>query len=56
MITQIKPVQIVVLAAGIGKRMGIDVPKVLIPLKSKVLINYLLDLKRLKNLALIKIR
>src|SRR3989338_3706251 len=43
MITQIKPVQIVVLAAGIGKRMGIDVPKVLIPLKSKVLINYLLE-------------
>lgn len=37
-------VQILVLAAGIGKRMGNpDLPKVLIPLKGKPMLRYLLD-------------
>jgi len=36
-------VSVVVLAAGMGKRMGSDLPKVLLPLKSRILIHYLLE-------------
>lgn len=43
MINNVKPVQIVVLAAGHGKRMGReDLPKVLVPLKDKPIISHLL--------------
>lgn len=36
--------QILVLAAGQGKRMGVgDLPKVLVPLKGKPMLGYLLD-------------
>ena len=38
-----KKVKIVILAAGHGKRMGSDLPKVLIPLSRKPLISYVLD-------------
>ena len=37
------PTQIIVLAAGEGKRMGGKLPKVLMPLKGKPIIAYLLD-------------
>ncbi len=36
-------IKIVILAAGQGKRMGLDYPKVLVPLKGKAIIKYLLD-------------
>lgn len=35
--------QIIVLAGGLGKRMGGDAPKALVPLRGKPLISYLLD-------------
>jgi bifunctional UDP-N-acetylglucosamine pyrophosphorylase/glucosamine-1-phosphate N-acetyltransferase len=38
-----RPVQIVVLAAGMGKRMNSALPKVLLPLRNRILIHYLLE-------------
>ncbi|MDD2807311.1 MAG: NTP transferase domain-containing protein [Patescibacteria group bacterium] len=39
----IEPLRVVILAGGLGKRMGLSLPKALVPLNNRPMISYLLD-------------